>query len=45
MSNRDKTTEVARQGEEHMNRLADQLGDLGDDARRWAQTYGDNARK
>lgn len=43
MSETAKHTAVAREGEQHMNRLADRLSDLGGDARRWAQQYGDLA--
>jgi hypothetical protein len=43
MSNSDQKAAVAREGERHMNRLADRLGDLGDDARRSAQQYGELA--
>lgn len=38
-----KRAAVAREGEQHMNRLADRVGDLGDDARSWAQQYRDLA--
>ena len=40
-----KRAAVAREGEQHMNRLADRLGDLGGDARLWAQQYADLAAR
>ena len=40
-----KSIAVAREGEQHMNQLADRLGDLGDEACRWAQQYGELANR